>query len=127
MKRTREQKKADLMSKAEGLIDRLLDWEEQTDRPDLSQIEDLVLQLRKELGTEMAEALLDGQDERTPVPGPACPQCGQEMHYKGQRKKCVESRAGRLEVKRGYYACSPCGEAIFPPGWAAEVERHEME
>ncbi len=116
MKRTRQQKKADLMTKAEELIDQLLDWDEQTSRPNLTQIEDLVLKLRKDLGQAMAEALLDGQDERTPVPGPACPKCGKEMQYKGQHKKRVGSRAGRLEVKRGYYACPKCGEAIFPPG-----------
>jgi YgiT-type zinc finger domain-containing protein len=127
MKRTREQKKVDLMSKAEEMIEQLLDWGEQTSQPNMTQIEDQVLKLRKDLGQEMAQALLDEQDEKTPVPGPACPKCGKEMHYKGQRKKHIESRAGRLEVKRGYYACVQCGEAIFPPGSPAGTERQEME
>jgi DNA-directed RNA polymerase subunit RPC12/RpoP len=127
MKRSRQQKKADLMNKAEQLIDRLLDWETQADRPNLTQIEDIVLKLRKEMGQEMAETLLDEQSERTPVPGPACPKCGKEMHYKGQRKKRVESRAGGLEVERGYYVCAECGETIFPPGSPTGVEQPEME
>lgn len=127
MKRTRQQKKSDLMSKAEQLIDQLLDWDLQTERPDLTQIEDIVLKLRKELGQEMAETLLAGQAERNPVPGPACPQCGKEMHYKGQRKKRVESRAGGLEVERGYYVCRACDETIFPPRSPAGTESSEVE
>jgi hypothetical protein len=127
MKRSRQQKKADLMGKAEQLIDQLLDWDTQTERPNLTQIEDIVLELRKELGQEMAETLLEGQTERTPVPGPACPKCGKEMHYKGQRKKRVESRAGGLEVKRGYYVCRACDETIFPPRSPAGTEPSEVE
>lgn len=127
MKRSRQQKKADLMNKAEQLIDQLLEWEAQADRPNLTQIEDIVLKLRKELGQEMAEALLDEQAERTPVPGPTCPKCGKEMHYKGQRKKRVESRAGGLEVERGYYVCRACGETIFPPRSPAGPEPSEVE
>lgn len=127
MKRSRQEKKADLMNKAEQLIDQLLEWETQADRPNLTQIEDIVLKLRKELGQEMAETLLAGQAERTPVPGPACPKCGKEMHYKGQRKKQVESRAGGLEIERGYYACAECGEALFPPGSPTGAEPSEVE
>jgi len=127
MKRTRQEKKADLMSKAEQMIDQLLDWETQTERPNLTQIEDLVLKLRKELGQEMAETLLEGQAERTPMPGPACSQCGKEMHYKGQRKKRVESRAGGLEVERGYYVCRTCDETIFPPGSPVGPGSSEVE
>jgi hypothetical protein len=127
MKRTRQQKKADLMNKAEQLIDQLLDWETQTERPNLTQIEDIVLKLRKELGQAMAESVLEEQAERTPVPGPACPQCGKEMHYKGPRKKRVESRAGGLQVERGYYVCRACGETIFPPGSPAGTEQNEVE
>jgi len=127
MKRTRQKQKADLMSKAEQLIDQLLDWESQTERPNLTQIEDIVLKLRKELGQEMAETLLEGQAERTLVPGPACPKCEKEMHYKGQRKKQVESRAGGLEVERGYYVCRACDETIFPPGSPAGTEPFEVE
>ena len=127
MKRTRQQMKAELMSKAEEMFEQLLNWGEQTSQPNLTQIEDQVLQLRKDLGREMAQALLDEQNEKTPVPGPVCPRCGKEMHYKGQRKKHIESRTGRLEVKRGYYACAQCGEAIFPPGSPAGAERQEME
>jgi len=50
MKRQRSEVKAELMQKAELLIDQLLDWEEQSAKPDLTQMEDVVLNLRKQLG-----------------------------------------------------------------------------
>jgi len=116
MKKTREQKKAKLMVRLEKAADELLDWEEENDRPNLTQVEDIVLKLRKEVGEEMADEILGEMGGKTPVPGPACPKCGKEMRYKGQREKHIESRAGEMEYERGYYACPECDKGLFPPG-----------
>ncbi len=59
MKAQRAEVKGKLMQQAELLIDQLLDWNEQTTRPTLTQIEDIVLQLRKQLGEQMALAVID--------------------------------------------------------------------
>jgi hypothetical protein len=40
MKRSRAQKKAELLTEAEALIESLLDWDERTSKPHLRQIED---------------------------------------------------------------------------------------
>jgi hypothetical protein len=116
MKKSREQKKAELMTRLEKAVDELLDWEEQTQRPNLTQIEDIVLKLRKQVGEEMADEILTELGGQTPVPGPACPKCGREMRYKGRHGKQLESRAGPMEYERGYYACPDCDEGLFPPG-----------
>jgi DNA-directed RNA polymerase subunit M/transcription elongation factor TFIIS len=116
MKRLRKQKKAEMMGKAEELIDRLLDWDEQNQRPTMTQIEDIILQLRKEMGEDMAKAVLSEQEQKTPVPGTKCPKCGREMAYKGQHPKQVQTRLGEVGMERGYYTCPDCGEGIFPPG-----------
>ena len=46
MRDTREQKRAALLAQAEALIEEFLDWEEQAERPNLTQIEDVALELR---------------------------------------------------------------------------------
>jgi hypothetical protein len=115
MRDSRESRKARLMQKAEQLIDEALDWEERTERPNLTQIEDLALRLRQELGRELARSLIEAQEAKQPVPGPACPSCGREMRYKGQKEVSPLSWVGKLAIERGYYHCPKCKESVFPP------------
>ncbi len=115
MKKSIEEKRARLRAKAEEVIDEYLAWETNHLRPDLKQIEEIALRLRKEIGQEIAQMAVEEQEERRPVPGPACPKCGREMRYKGEKATQVESRAGRLEVERGHYYCAECRESFFPP------------
>lgn len=113
---SREEKRARMLAKAEEAIDKYLEWEEKHPEPDLSQIEEIALKLRKELGQEIAQIAIENQAAVAPAPGPLCPKCGKEMRYKGKKKSKVESRAGNLAVERGYYYCLECEESIFPPG-----------
>ena len=69
MKPNRSEKEARLRKKAEQLIQDYLAWEDSHLQPNLTQIEDVILELRKELGQEMAHMLLEDQEERTPAPG----------------------------------------------------------
>jgi hypothetical protein len=116
MKRTRQEKKERLMKKAEVVIEQYLEWEEIHTEPNLTQIEEVIMRLRKELGQEMAQIILEEQGARAPVPGPQCPECGKEMRYKGQKGNQVESRIGKLEIERGHYYCRECKAGSFPPG-----------
>jgi len=116
MKRSKAEKRARLLAKMEEVVDEYLAWEEGHPQPDLTQIEDIALELRKELGREIAQLAVEEQEKRLPVPGPSCPKCGKEMRYKGEKAIDVESRAGGLEIERGYYYCPECKESLFPPG-----------
>ncbi len=116
MQRTRAELKSELMRLSEQLVDDLLDWNEQAPRPTLTQIEDEVLQLRKRLSEQMALIVIHAQDATRPVPGPGCPTCQHEMHYKAMKGNTVESRAGTLSLERGYYYCETCQAGLFPPG-----------
>jgi predicted RNA-binding Zn-ribbon protein involved in translation (DUF1610 family) len=116
MKRSAEEKRERLMARAGRVVDEYLVWEETHPRPDLTQIEDIALKLRQELGEEIAQMVVEDQEGRVPVPGPGCPKCGEEMRYKGEKRVEVESRVGGLNIERGYYICPQCGESIFPPG-----------
>jgi hypothetical protein len=115
MAMSRSQKKAKLQAAAEALIEELLNWDEQNEKPNLTQIEEIALQLRRRFGQEVALTLATGQVAQRPVEGPVCEQCGQPMRNKGKKTKTVESRVGGLEIERGYYYCSECQSGSFPP------------
>ena len=115
-RRTREQMKAELMAGAEQAIDQLLGWSADT-QPTLAQIEEKVVELRKQLSEQMAQSVLSMQDAAAQsVPGPRCPECDREMRYKGDKAHPVQSRIGTIKVQRSYYYCSYCRKGLFPPG-----------
>lgn len=116
MSKKRSEAKGKLMQEAETIIDELLAWEEEVEEPDLSQIEEKVLELRQRLSEKMAETVIEDQASIQPGPGPECGACGQEMRYKGVHSKRVTSWVGELELKRGYYYCEGCRRGHFPPG-----------
>jgi len=115
MKRLREQIKARLMKQAEAVIDELLDWSDSAPKPNLTQIEAIVRQLRKRFSEQMALEVIHAQEAKQPVPGPQCPICQQEMRYKGQKGVTLESWVGDLSIERGYYHCPNCQVGLFPP------------
>lgn len=116
MKKMREQRRVELKAKADEIIERLLDWTDETSKPNLTQIEDIVLALRGELSQRMFENVISAQESVQPVEEVRCPKCGKAMRYKGKRERQLESRAGEVELERGYYACPQCEGGIFPPG-----------
>jgi uncharacterized protein with PIN domain len=118
MKLTREQKEAKLREAVEGAIQALLGWDEENSRPTLTQMEDEILELRRQMGEKMLAVVLEGQEAGQPVETTRCAQCGEERRNKGQKARVVESRVGGVEMERGYYYCARCKSGIFPPGRA---------
>ena len=116
MAKSRAAIKAELMKKAEAVIDELLDWHQATDKPNLTQVEGKVLELRQRLSEQMAATVIEQQATVRPVPGPSCAGCGVEMRYKGMKEKTVLSWVGELKLERGYYYCDQCRTGLFPPG-----------
>lgn len=114
MKKSRERKEQELEAQAKELIGRLLEWDEQHQRPNLTQMEEIVLELRKEMGQGMLEMLVNEQGAANPAEV-ECEECGQVMRNKGKKVKVVESQIGELGLKRDYYYCPACGSGIFPP------------
>lgn len=116
MKSNRAYLKAKLMAQAEAEIEALLDWHERMERPTLSEMEEAVLAIRQRLSEAMALTVIEDQETKRPVPGPACPECGREMSYKGEKGLSLETWVGELRLARGYYHCPTCQVGLFPPG-----------
>lgn len=121
MKKTRRELETELEAKSKAVIQELLDWNETHTAPDLTQIEDIVLELREKLSQAMVESVVTNQEQVQPAEV-RCSQCGRLMRYKGQKGKVVESRVGEIELERGHYYCPTCQSGIFPPGSATQVE-----
>lgn len=116
MKQTREQIKAELLKQYEEEVERLLNWEEKTQQPTLSQIEERVLTARKKMSEAMLKQMLAGQESGAAVEGEKCPKCGKPMEEKGKEPKLVETRAGSVLMERTRYYCPECKIGVFPPG-----------
>jgi len=114
-KLTRAEKKAALMSRVEVLVDQMLDWEEVTPQPNLTQIEDQALSLRQRFGQVLTESVIAGQANVAPVHLPLCPQCGKPMRPKGTKHKTVQARVGTLDLERSHFYCPACTRGVFPP------------
>lgn len=127
MARTRAEIKAELQTEAERLIDALLDWTEQTEAPNLTQIEDEVLKLRQQFAEKLAAAAVDRQATTDPLTV-KCPKCARPMHQKKKRqRRRVESRVGGVALQRAYYYCQTCRVGLFPPGPATASDRGTLE
>ena len=116
MKLTRAQKEGKLREAAEEMIEALLAWDEESEAPDLTQIEDVILGLRQRMGQEMLEVVVAGQETKEPAEAPVCLGCGAEMRSKGGKGRKVESRVGGISVNRSHYYCARCQSGLFPPG-----------
>ncbi len=118
MKQSRAQKKAEMEQAAAEMIEALLDWDEENPAPNMREIEEALLQLRKQFGQVFAAQILENQEASQPLENPLCPNCGEAMRYKGKKRTTVESRLGEVAIKRGYYYCAHCKCGLFPPGRA---------
>ena len=120
MKKSAEDLKAEFLVEAEELFDELMEWDDNTPDVTLTQLEEVVLKMRKRLGEQMAQAVVERQEKKQPAEKQNCPECGEEMIDKGGKDNRVESMLGGIELERSYYYCPKCRKGDFPPGSADE-------
>jgi hypothetical protein len=107
--------KAKLLARLEASIDKALEQADKAERLTITDIEEIALQARAEVG-EQVTAVLDEGSHGASVPGPRCSRCGREMAYKGTKRRYVGTRSGDVQVARAYYYCGVCRRGAFPPG-----------
>lgn len=66
-KLSRAEKKAALMQRAEALIEQMPNWTETTTQPNLTQIEDIALDLRQQFGQASSESAIASQENVAPM------------------------------------------------------------
>lgn len=127
MKRDIAELKRAFLQEMGELFDQSMASLEEMDHPTLTDIEDAVLKLRHRAGQRMAEMLVEQVGEARPVPGPCCPQCGEEMRYKWSRERTMETRVGTIRMRRSYFSCERCGAGFFPLGPSPEAGEGSLE
>jgi hypothetical protein len=109
--------KARLKAQAEAEIEKLFATKKGPEEITLSEIERAVFQAGEAIKAELTAGLTRQVSQEEPtVPGPACPTCGGEMHYKGMKAKQVVTETGMVTLERAYYYCETCRSGLFPPG-----------
>lgn len=109
------------------LVEEAVEWQMKHGEYTWDELEVEVLKLRQRFGEQLARVMVKHREEARAVPGPKCPECKKEMHYKGIKKRGIVSTIGEVPLKRGYYYCSKCRRSIFPPGSSAGTEGENVE
>lgn len=105
---------AQVMEEIETQLERKLERLTGKAELDLSEIEDLALEMEHEMGQVLTQALVESQGAKEQaVP---CPDCQQPMKYKGKKVRHLRTRSGEVQAARPYYYCSHCHSGHFPPG-----------
>lgn len=113
MPNRKEELKAKLLKAYEAQLDEQLS--ELDEELSLTEIEDVALDLRAQVGTGITQALVEQQGKRL-RPDEICPTCGNRMRNKGRKRRRVMTRSGEVEIERTYYYCETCQTGHFPPG-----------
>jgi hypothetical protein len=116
MKTIQKKLKAEFLAEAETLFDQLMAWEEQPCELHMTQIEEIVLQLRQRLGEQMAQAVTSPAGE-TP-PGRLNDMSAVQKGSGTQRaeREPVRMSAGQFAVGTQLLLLSPPTAGFFPPG-----------
>lgn len=108
-----------MMKEAGEVVEELLDWHEESSSPNLVEMEEAVLRLRKRMSVRMMELLVEEQETVRLPESPLCEECGKRMTYKGEKSRGVGSWVGELRIERSHYYCPRCKAGVFPPGSTA--------
>jgi hypothetical protein len=125
-RKSREERKAELMAYIEEKADELLDWQEKQGTTDLRTMEEKVEQIGRAVQGKLVEALVESQQRGLSVTE-TCPRCGGRLEYWGERQRDLETSVGPIKLNRPYYYCRHCQVGFFPSGQRIEAEPPSVE
>ena len=120
MERRKKVLRAMFLERAAEAFDQAVGWQEEEEELTLTELEEKVAELQPKVMSLLLESLVALRGTGQEAPGPQCPQCGQEMRYKGMKERGLATSVGEIEMERAYYYCPQCREGFFPPGQRAE-------
>jgi len=107
--------KAHLLAEYAIQLDGVLEQIEDDQRLNLSEIEEMALKVRQEVGQTITQTLA-GEESAQQEVEVVCQECQQVMGYKGRKRKWLKTRSGDVQIERPYYYCEQCRKGYFPPG-----------
>ena len=119
MARNKSERKAELLAKAERMIDELLEWEAETEKPTFVAIENEIMKLRQQMDEAMMKDVMREQASTQEKGMPLCESCGGEMEHKGRQERKIGGWVGETKVQRVYYYCPKCRTGFSPSGPSA--------
>ena len=105
-----------LFTEFEVMCDELYEWRKVHPDASLDDIAAEVTPRRRRLMGELLSQLACQEGNDQSLEGVLCPSCGERMVYKGDPPCTKEHMEGEIRLKRAYYHCPACKEALFPPG-----------
>ena len=115
MNRDKKALKAQLVEQYARLVDEMLEQVEAKKCLHLTEIEELAIEMRQEVGQSVTETLVSTENNQQAV-DVMCPNCTGRMRYKGRKSKWLKTRTGDVQIERTYYYCETCQSGHFPPG-----------
>lgn len=110
-----EKLKKALQDKIETRVDEMLKSISDDRQLSLTEIEELVLETRQEIGQVMTQAVATVESQSL-EPDVNCPTCGRKMQHKGKKPKQLTTQSGEIVIERDYCYCPDCRAGFFPPG-----------
>ena len=108
--------KAHLVEQYARQLDEMLDQIDEGQALHLTEIEEMALKLRREVGQDVVETLTENESgQRQQAVDVVCRECQHTMHFKGRKKKWFKTRSGEVQLERAYYYCHQCRKGHFPP------------
>ena len=112
--------RAMFLERAAEAFDKAVGWQEQQAEICLTEMEEKVAELQPKVMGFLLESLVALRGTGQGASGPKCPECGQEMRYKGLKERGLATSVGEIDLERAYYYCPECQQGFFPPGPRAE-------
>lgn len=78
----------------------------------LSAIEDFGVQIGDAVARSVSE--IKASDQLKGAAEECCPVCCSPGEFKGERKRLLDGRRGKLKIKEPEYFCSKCRKSFFP-------------
>jgi hypothetical protein len=121
MSKREEENRAEFVSSAEAMYERMVKWRDENPEASFDEIASQVGDERRQLMGQLLEELATQHAAEVEALEFECPECAGKSEGKGRQKREVTHQEGDTKLRRGYRYCARCGSGFFPPRPKAET------